>query len=123
MDTSHPVFTISPVTCKVGGTPDLLNFYLCHFMAVYYSGQLRSFLGLSFLICRMGIKYSITGLGLGAKGDDGHQYGIFFYKFIYFWLCWVYTWAFSSCGERGLLFAAVRGLLIAVASLVVEHGL
>ena len=33
------------------------------------------------------------------------------------------TWAFSSCGERGLLFVAVRGLLIAVASLVVEHGL
>ena len=33
------------------------------------------------------------------------------------------TWAFSSCGERGLLFIVVRGLLIAVASLVVEHGL
>ena len=33
------------------------------------------------------------------------------------------TWAFSSCGERGLLFVAVRGLLIAVASLVAEHGL
>ena len=31
--------------------------------------------------------------------------------------------AFSSCGERGLLFVAVRGLLIAVASLVAEHGL
>ena len=31
--------------------------------------------------------------------------------------------AFSSCGERGLLFVAVRRLLIAVASLVVEHGL
>ena len=31
--------------------------------------------------------------------------------------------AFSSCGEQGLLFTAVRGLLIAVASLVVEHGL
>ena len=30
---------------------------------------------------------------------------------------------FSSCGERGLLFVAVRGLLIAVASLAVEHGL
>ena len=26
----------------------------------------------------------------------------------------------SSCGERGLLFVAVRGLLIAVASLVAE---
>ena len=33
------------------------------------------------------------------------------------------TWAFSSCGERGLLFVAVRGLLIAVASLVAEHRL
>ena len=31
--------------------------------------------------------------------------------------------AFSSCGERGLLFLAVRGILIAVASLVAEHGL
>ena len=34
--------------------------------------------------------------------------------------CW--AWAFSSCRERGLLSVAVRGLLIAVASLV-EHGL
>ena len=33
------------------------------------------------------------------------------------------VWAFSGCGERGLLFVAVRGLLIAVASLVAEHGL
>ena len=33
------------------------------------------------------------------------------------------TQAFSSCGERGLLFVAVRGLLIVVASLVAEHGL
>ena len=33
------------------------------------------------------------------------------------------TLVFSSCGEQGLLFVAVRMLLIAVASLVVEHGL
>ena len=41
------------------------------------------------------------------------------------------TWAFFSCGERaffscgewGLLFVVVHGLLIAVASLVAEHGL
>ena len=33
------------------------------------------------------------------------------------------SWAFSSCGERGLLFVAVHGLLIVVASLVAEHGL
>ena len=31
--------------------------------------------------------------------------------------------AFSSCGEWGLLLVAVHGLLIAVASLVAEHGL
>ena len=52
---------------------------------------------------------------------------LFLYKFIYLFLavlvlrCCVQ--AFSSCGKRGLLFVAVRGLLIAVASLVVEHGL
>ena len=50
------------------------------------------------------------------------------YKFIlciYFWLHWVFVAArsFSSCGERGLLFIAVRGLLTAVASLVAEHAL
>ena len=33
------------------------------------------------------------------------------------------TRAFSSCGEQGLLFVAVRGLLIVVASLVAEHRL
>ena len=33
------------------------------------------------------------------------------------------AWAFSSCTERGLLFVAVRGLLIAVASLAVQHRL
>ena len=50
-----------------------------------------------------------------------------FFKFIYlflvvFGLCCCAR-AFSSCGERGLLFVAVHGLLTAVASLVAEHGL
>ena len=31
--------------------------------------------------------------------------------------------AFSSCQEQGLLFIVMHGLLIAVASLVVEHQL
>ena len=35
--------------------------------------------------------------------------------------CWAQ--AFSSCGKWGLLFVAVLGLLIAVASLVAEHRL
>ena len=46
-------------------------------------------------------------------------------KFIYLaalGLCYC-AWAFSSCGEWGLLFIAVRGLLTEVASLVAEHGL
>ena len=55
-----------------------------------------------------------------------HFFKNLFYLFIYFWLHWVFCCcarAFSGCGERGLLFVAVRGLLIAVASLVAEHGL
>ena len=50
-----------------------------------------------------------------------------FYLFIYLFLtvlgphCCVR--AFSSCSEWGLLFFAVRGLLIAVASFVAEHRL
>ena len=49
---------------------------------------------------------------------------LFIYLFIFgcIGLCCC-TWAFSSCGERGLLFVEVRLLLIAVASLAVEHGL
>ena len=51
----------------------------------------------------------------------------FFYKFIYLFLAVLRlrccAQAFSSCGDRGLLFVAVHGLLIAVASLVAEHGL
>ena len=33
------------------------------------------------------------------------------------------VWAFSSCSKQGLLFVAVHGLLIVVASLVAEHRL
>ena len=50
----------------------------------------------------------------------------FFFKFYLFLavlgLCCC-TQVFSSCGEQGLLFVVVCGLLNVVASLVVEHGL
>ena len=49
---------------------------------------------------------------------------LFIYLFIYLaalGLCCC-MWAFSSCIERGLLFVAVRGLLIAVVSLVAKLG-
>ena len=55
---------------------------------------------------------------------------IFFNTFIYFIYLFLpalglhcCAWAFSSCGKQGLLLVVVRGLLIAVVSLVVEHGL
>ena len=54
------------------------------------------------------------------------HYFFFYYLFIYLLaalgLCCC-AQAFSSCGERGLLFVAVRELFIAVSSLVVEQGL
>ena len=52
---------------------------------------------------------------------------LFFNIFIYLFLAVLglrcCAWAFSSCGEQGLLFSAVHGLLTAVASLAVEHRL
>ena len=55
----------------------------------------------------------------------------FFNKFIYLFIyVFLAAWGlrccarhFSSCSEWGLLFVVVHGLLIVVASLVVEHGL
>ena len=51
----------------------------------------------------------------------------FFNKFIYLFLAvlGLHFWAraFSSCGERGPFFIAVRGLLTIAASLVAEHRL
>ena len=55
---------------------------------------------------------------------------LLFFKFTYFIYLFLTALglrccapAFSGCGKWGLLFVAVHGLLIAVASLVVEHGL
>ena len=56
-------------------------------------------------------------------------FNLFFkiYLFIYLFLAALglhcCAWAFSSCGERGLLLVVVHELLIVVASLIVEHGL
>ena len=50
-----------------------------------------------------------------------------FYLFIYLFLAALgprcYAPALSSCGEQGLLFVVVRGLLTAVASPAAERGL
>ena len=73
--------------------------------------------------------HNSDGTRTQPKPRLGLEPSVFFFflinSFIYFWLHWLFVaaWAFSSCGEQGLLFVAVRGLLIAVASLVAEHGL
>ena len=47
---------------------------------------------------------------------------LFIYLFGYIGSSLLCVSFFSSCGERGLLFVVVHGLLIVVASLVAEHG-
>ena len=56
----------------------------------------------------------------------------FFYEFIFLLFYYLFlavlglcccARGFSSCGERGLLFLAMRGPPIVVGSVIVEHGL
>ena len=67
----------------------------------------------------------VMGTAFGEQSI--HFAGVFFKNFIYLFLAALglhcCTQAFSSCGELGLLFVAVHGLLTVVASLVAEHGL
>ena len=62
-----------------------------------------------------------------ARAQQGPVYLFIISLFIYLFLAALglccCARAFSSCGDWGLLFAAVRGFLIEVASLVAEHGL
>ena len=66
--------------------------------------------------------YQVNAISIFKKSQEA----FFFFNLFYLWLCWVFVAArrlFSSCGEQGLLFVVVHRLLIAVASLVAEHGL
>ena len=87
------------------------------FFSLYFS--LSSFSPLNHYLCLVMVTLTFPG------------FFFFFYTFI---LVFIYLFlagldlrccaqSFSSCCERGLLFVAVHGLLVAVASLVAEHGL
>ena len=74
-------------------------------------------------------KFPVVGMGRKHYriSQELLKFLFFLNKFIYLFLvalglCCMQSFL-SSCGERGILFIAVRGLLIAVASLVAEHGL
>ena len=96
-----------------------------------------------------GCSHSLAS-GMKSKGGEGRETErekgkkrprwsyiaslLLFFLIIYLFIYFIYlflpvlglrccTWAFARCSERGLLFVAMRGLLIAVASLVAEHGL
>ena len=58
---------------------------------------------------------------LWTRGLSQNFFFFFFFLAALVLRCCV--WAFSSCGERGLLFVMVLGLLPVVASLVAEHRL
>ena len=66
-------------------------------------------------------------LGVGPLSSLPPHFLYYYYYYYYLFLAALglhcCAWAFSSCSEQGLLFVAVRVLLIVVASLVVEHGL
>ena len=78
---------------------------------------------------------TINGLGSTVPSGSGTHFlrnfgqeRVLVFFFLYFLFLAVLglhccTQAFPSCCERGLLLVAVRGLLLAVASLVAEHGL
>ena len=81
--------------------------------------------GLSFMACKMG---TIDASRIGAPGCNIEASTPVLFIYFYFYCLAALglrccTWAFSSCHEQGLLFIAVHGLLIAVASLVAEHRL
>ena len=125
---------------QIGGTQRIDNHKLCKF----WFSTLRLVQNVESLPCwkaalcsqrhtHICLKVTLT-LANGKDNFTGWVRFLFIFLVLFFKILFIYlflavlglcccTRAFSSCRERGLLFIAVRGLLIAVASLVEEHGL
>ena len=71
----------------------------------------------------MVLETKICALGVPLATMEFFFFNYFIYLFLAVLGVRCCARAFSSCGERGPLLAAVRGPPIAVASLVAEHGL
>ena len=93
----------------------LYNVLLFTIFSINYNSDFHSFIDYRYFL------FSITVDSIVI------QKNFFFNKFIYLFLVALglccCAWAFSSCGEWGLVFILVRRLLTVVASLVAEHGL
>ena len=74
-----------------------------------------------FLLCSTVNQYKYTYIRISSPSFL--EIYLFIYLFLVVLRLCCCKRAFSSCSEQGLLFAEVCGLLIAMASLVVEHGL
>ena len=95
----------------------------------------RTTLSLLFTIMPRGTRHG-PAPGVSAWNQNSSYHNTSFYSYLFFFNLFIYfiylflaalalpccVHAFSSCGQQGLLFVAVHGLLIAVASLVAEHG-
>ena len=95
------------------------------FPVSYFSHSVPYFLAFSVLLL-VELIYCFFFLGGRRSGLFFFFFLIFIYLFTCFQLYQVFVTAyqlFSSCGEQGLLFIAVHGLLTEVASLVAEHRL
>ena len=66
-------------------------------------------------------KVETVTVNIFMEDQSSHCFFLIFYLFMAVLGLRCCTRAFSSCSERGILFVAVHGLLIAVASLVEEH--
>ena len=102
---------------------DLSVLFCEHFLTSWNSKLFQTHLILSLWKPR---NESFFQEALTPLSEECYLFIYLFYYYFYFLaalgLCCCVE-AFSSCGEQGLLFVAVHGLLIAVASLVAEHGL
>ena len=58
---------------------------------------------------------------ISQSGQTSKFFSVFLFCFVLGLRCCAR--AFFSCGERGLFFVVVRGLLVVAAPLVAEHGL
>ena len=104
--------------------------YLCHFIFSVNSFLLYFIRVLAYDLWgdagpsaeRFGKQCSVTVKVSGSIYTSKVK-GLFIYLFLAALGFRCYARAFSTCGERGLLFLAVRRFLITVASFVVEHGL
>ena len=104
------VFSLSNIVPKRNSFPTLKSYMLKY----NFSGRGSCSCSYQF--------YNINPNPLGTSRALPHQlYPSLPLFFLFIYLCCAQ--AFSSCGEWGLLFVAVHGLLIAVASLVAQHRL